>query len=111
MQQHHIPRDEHPDLFARIFAAVSYVWLIGAVPLYIFSPKGSFVHFHARQGLIITITSFILGVVMWIPIFGQVGGFLGMILVILGAVTGILHAMMGTRYRLPILGTWAEKLS
>ncbi len=102
---------EHPDLFARIFAAISYVWLFGAVPLYVLSPKDSFVHFHARQGLIITIASFVLGVVMWIPVLGQVGGLIAMLLIIVGAVAGILHALIGKRYRLPVIGTWAEKLS
>lgn len=84
-------------------------WLAGALFL-ILEKQNSFVRFHAMQSLATFLSLFILSMIAkFIP-------FVGVLLAILIAPVSILlwlflmyKAYLGEKYKLPIIGDWAEK--
>jgi uncharacterized membrane protein len=83
-------------------AALSYVWILSVVML-IIKKDDEFVKFHARQGLILFIASFV-GVIPFI------GWFIWLIVVVLDIV-GFIKALSGERYKVPVVGDIAEKIN
>lgn len=86
---------------SNLMAALSYVWIISVVMLVI-KKDDEFVKFHAKQGLILFIASFI-GV---IPV---IGWFIWAVIVVL-MIIGFIKALGGERYKIPVLGDLAEKI-
>ncbi|MDP2684595.1 MAG: hypothetical protein Q8P20_06125 [bacterium] len=87
---------------SNLMAALSYVWIISIVMM-IVKKDDKFVVFHAKQGLVLFIASFI-GV---IPI---IGWFIWIIVVIL-EIVGFIKALSGERYKIPVVGDIAEKIN
>jgi uncharacterized membrane protein len=87
---------------SNLMAALSYVWILSVVML-IIKKDDEFVKFHARQGLILFIASFV-GVIPFI------GWFIGLIVVVLDIV-GFIKALSGERYKVPVVGDIAEKIN
>ena len=86
----------------KILAALSYLsWLV-LIPLLV--SKSRFVKFHANQGLILFIASFIVGVVAVIPILGWLVSFVGGIVTFVLAIIGIVNVVNGKAKQLPIIG-------
>lgn len=86
----------------RLMAALSYLWLLSVVIL-ILKKDNPFITFHAKQGLVL----FIASIILWlIPLFG----WLLEILVIFGILVGLLKALAGEEYRLPLVADLAEKI-
>jgi len=87
---------------SNLMAALSYVWILSVVML-IIKKDDEFVKFHARQGLILFIVSFI-GV---IPV---IGWFIWLIVVVF-EIIGFIKALSGERYKVPVVGDIAEKIN
>jgi len=87
---------------SNLMAALSYVWILSIVML-IIKKDDEFVKFHARQGLILFIASFI-GV---IPV---IGWFIWLVVVVLDIV-GFIKALSGERYKMPVVGDIAGKIN
>ena len=87
---------------SNLMAALSYVWIISIVMM-IIKKDDKFVVFHAKQGLILFIASFI-GI---IPI---IGWFVWILVVILDII-GFIKALSGERYKIPVVGDLAEKIN
>lgn len=87
----------------KILAAVSYLWIASIVVL-ILKKDNEYVQFHAKQGLMLFITSVIL---MFIPI---IGWFLNLVVFAL-VVVGFVKAISGEKWQLPILGEFAKKIN
>ncbi len=87
---------------SNLMAALSYVWILSVVML-IIKKDDEFVKFHARQGLILFIASFI-GV---IPV---IGWFIWLIVVVF-EIIGFIKALSGERYKVPVVGDIAEKIN
>jgi uncharacterized membrane protein len=81
--------------------ALSYVWILSVVML-IIKKDDEFVKFHAKQGLILFIASFI-GVV---PVIGWA---IWLVVVVLDIV-GFIKALSGERYKMPVIGDIAGKI-
>lgn len=86
---------------SNLMAALSYVWVLSVVML-IVRKDDEFVKFHAKQGLILFIASFI-GV---IPVIGWVVW----LVVVVFDIIGFIKALSGERYRVPLVGDLAEKI-
>lgn len=86
---------------SNLMAALSYVWVLSIVMLFI-KKDDEFVKFHAKQGLILFIASFV-GV---IPFFGW---FIWLIVVVLDIV-GFIKALSGEKFKIPVVGDLAEKI-
>ncbi len=86
---------------SNLMAALSYLWIISIVML-IVKKDDAYVLFHARQGLVLFIASWL----SWIPIIGWLLG----IIVVLFVIWGFIKALSGEKYKLPIVGDIAEKI-
>jgi len=86
---------------SNLMAALSYVWIISIIMM-IIKKDDQFVVFHAKQGLVLFIASFI-GV---IPV---IGWFIWIIVVIF-EIIGFIKALSGERYKIPVIGDIAEKI-
>src|SRR3989338_1032727 len=84
----------------KIWAAVGYLWILSLVALAV-RKDNDFVRFHASQGSLL----FVLSVILWfIPILG----WLLNIVVFVAVIVGIIKALQGERWELPLLGSMAK---
>ena len=87
-----------------LIAILSYLGILFLIPM--FAAKDSpFAQFHAKQGLVLFITWFIAGFVMWIPLIGWAIGVVLFVLVVIG----IVNVLGGKQTPLPIIGKFASK--
>jgi len=90
----------------KIMAAISYVWILCLVPLFL-KRRSKFCQFHAKQGLVLFIIEVIGWLIFWIPLIG----WLLFIFILVMAVMGIMNAMQGNYWEMPILGKYARKIN
>lgn len=93
----------------RILSAIGYLWILCLLPL-LGKRESGFAQHHGRQGLVLTVASFIVWIVAWIPVIGWIIGFFGTIGVLILAVTGIQNAMQGKYWEMPVLGKYAKQI-
>ena len=86
---------------SNLMAALSYVWIISIVMM-IVKKDDKFVVFHAKQGLILFIASFV-GVIPFI-------GWAIWIVVVIMDIIGFIKALSGEKYKIPVVGDIAEKI-
>jgi len=84
----------------KIWAAVGYLWILSLVALAA-RKDNDFVRFHASQGALMFVISI---PCMFIPVVGW------MINLLLGIVSiiGIIKALQGEKWEIPIIGSWAK---
>ncbi len=87
---------------SNLMAALSYIWLISVIMLVI-KKDDEFVKFHAKQGLILFIIS-------WIGVIPVIGWIIDVIVVIF-IIIGFIKALTGERYKLPLIGDLAAKIN
>lgn len=97
-----------PSKDTRVLAAIGYIWILCLLPL-LGKRKSEFAQHHGKQGLVLTIASFIIGLVAWIPILGFFAWLCGIGLIML-AVTGIQKSLKGEYWEMPILGKYAQQI-
>jgi len=90
----------------KVIAAIGYIWILCLVPLFL-KRRSSFAQFHAKQGLVLFILEVVGWLIFWIPLIG----FLLYILVILFAAMGIMYALQGKYWEMPILGRYAKRIN
>lgn len=81
---------------------LSYVWILCLVPL-LSKRDSKFAQFHAKQGLILFIASFL----SWFPIIGQ----LIMLIIIVVSIMGILKTLNGEWWKIPFIYEWSKKIN
>jgi len=86
----------------KIWAAVGYLWILSLVVLAA-RKENEFVRFHASQGALLFVMSVVF---MFIPVLG----WLLNLLVGIAAVFGIIKALQGEKWELPIISPWAKGL-
>jgi len=90
----------------KVMAAISYVFILCLIPL-LGKKDSEYAQFHAKQGLILVISWFIIwvvGAVIW-PIL-----FLGNIALAILSIMGIVNALAGKKWEMPFLGKYANKI-
>ncbi len=87
---------------SHLMAAVSYVWLLAIVMLFV-KKDDKFVQFHAKQAVVLLIIS-VLGI---IPVLGWLIAFVCFI----GMVVGFINAWQGKEYKMPIIYGWSQKIN
>lgn len=95
--------DLDPD---RLMAVLSYVGILVLIPLFV-SRDNDFVMFHAKQGLVILvglIAALVIG--QWLAIIGTIL----FVMLLLVDVVGILKALSGHRWKIPVIGEIAKAL-
>lgn len=87
---------------AKLWAAVSYLWVLSLVALAA-RKNNDFVRFHASQGVLLFVLSIVF---MLIPGLG----WLLNILVAIAAIVGIIKSLQGEKWPLPVIGQFAKGL-
>ena len=94
----------------RYIAAVSYIPVLFIVPL-LAKKDSHFAQFHAKQGMLLTITWFIIWILGSIPIIGWfIIMPLGNLLMVVISILGILNALAGKYWKIPYLSQYADKI-
>ena len=93
----------------KIFAVLSYLWILCFIPL-LLKKDNKFAVFHAKQGLVLFIAEIALWIVRIVPILGWFISIVGSLLCGILALVGIVQALMGKYWKMPILGDYAEKI-
>ncbi len=83
-------------------AALSYIWILFLLPL-ILKRDSKFCQFHAKQGLILFILSFI----AWFPVIGWLIG----LAILVVSVIGIIKALSGERWEIPFIYDLSKKIN
>lgn len=94
----------------KLFGVLAYLGILVLIPLLVKKDDG-FVHWHAKQGLVLLIADVVVWVFMMIPIIGWfIGPILAFVLFVL-AVVAIIQVLMGNQWQIPVLGKYAEKFN
>lgn len=97
----------------KVVAAIGYLWILCLVPL-LAKKDSKFAQHHGKQGLVLTVVSVIMWVVgfilAFIPVIGWIILFACWITIIVLAVLGIINALNGNFWEMPILGEYAKKI-
>ncbi|MFH0829166.1 MAG: DUF4870 domain-containing protein [Candidatus Kerfeldbacteria bacterium] len=80
-----------------ILAAVSYIWIIGLILLFV--KQDTFIKFHARQSVVL----FLFSLIYFIPFIGWTIGWIIWMLAGVGMVVGFIMAWQGKEYRIPVV--------
>jgi len=86
----------------KIWAAAGYLWLLSLVVLAA-RKDNEYVKFHASQGALLFVVSIVF---MFIPVLG----WLLNVVVAVAAIVGIIKALQGEKWELPVIGKWAKSL-
>ena len=93
----------------KIFAVIAYLWILCLVPL-LLKKENKFALFHAKQGLVLFICEIALWIIGIIPFLGWFISVLGSLACGILALIGIIQALMGSYWKMPLLGDYAEKI-
>jgi uncharacterized membrane protein len=99
------PEEEKDVAENKVLAAIGYIWILCLVPL-LLGRASKFAQFHAKQGLALFVVEIAGMLVYWIPILGWA---LLVVLIVL-SVYGVVQALGGKYWELPIIGEYAQKI-
>jgi len=87
-------------------AAIGYIWILCFVPL-LLKRDSKFAQHHGKQALVLFIVEVVVGFIVWIPFLGWLLGLATLVL----AIMGILQALQGNYWEMPIIGQFAKKIN
>jgi uncharacterized membrane protein len=93
---------------ARSTAWLSYLGILWLVPLLTLKDN-SFAKFHVKQGIMLTIIWVATSILAAIPIVGWLADVVLWIYAVVMTILGIINALNGNYWRMPIAGKWAEE--
>ncbi len=93
----------------RFIAAIGYLGILCLVPL-LLKKDSVFAQHHGKQGLVLLIAWIILWVGNVIPVLGQIVWALGSIVLVILVILGMINALQGKMWDLPVLGGYAKNL-
>lgn len=93
-----------------VFGILSYLGLLVLIPLLV-KKDDEFVHFHAKQGVIMLIIWVAVWVVAFIPIMGWIISTLGFVVLSIISLIAIVKVLMGKKWEIPVVSTYADKLN
>ncbi len=89
-----------------LLAILSYFYVLVLIPL-IFGKKDEFIHYHAKQGLLLLILWVLAGFTFYLPYLPWVF----IIVIFVDVLFGVIHVILGKERPMPILGKMAERIS
>lgn len=101
------PQQDLPD--DRLMAAIGYLGILCLVPL-LLKKDSAFAMHHGKQGLIILIAWIALWVGNIIPVLGQIVWALGSIVLVILIIVGMVNALQGKLWDMPVLGKYAKHM-
>ena len=111
-QEEKAPEGDQGDIEKnKVMAVLSYIGILCLIPL-LAAKESKFAQFHAKQGLVLFLAEVLLSILYAIPVLNVVMIFVGWIIYILLvvlAIMGIVNALQGKYWKMPVLGGMAEK--
>lgn len=96
-------------LLERIVAAIGYLAILCLVPLLLFRESRFAMH-HGKQGFVILITWVLLWIGAIVPVIGWLIWAVGSMGLLLLMLFGMVQALYGNLWEIPVLGAYAKKL-
>ncbi len=93
-----------------VFAILSYLGILVLIPLLV-KKDDDFIHFHAKQGLVLLLVWIAVWIFTLIPVIGWVIGPLLSVVMLIISVIAIIQVIMGKKWEIPIVATYADKLN
>jgi uncharacterized membrane protein len=97
-------------LEGKIYAVIAYIGVLCIVSL-LLKKDNKFALFHGKQGLVLFIGEVACGLLNVIPVLGQLIWVLAVLVFGIMSLIGILQALMGNFWKMPVVGEIAEKIS
>lgn len=94
----------------KIFAVIGYLSILCLVPL-LLKKDNKFALHHGKQGLVLFIGEVAAAIINIIPILGQLIWVLAVLVFGMFSLAGIVQALMGNYWKMPVGGDIAEKIS
>lgn len=94
----------------KVFAILAYIGILCLIPLLV-KKENKFAFFHAKQGLVLFIAAVALGIVGMVPFLGWILAVIGFILIPITCLIGIIQALMGNYWRIPLVADLADKMN
>lgn len=94
----------------KIFAVLGYIGILCFVPLFL-KKENKFALFHGKQGLTLFIFEVAAAIISMIPFLGCFIGVLALIIFPILSLMGMIRAFMGHYWKIPVLGSVAEKIT
>ncbi|NQV89068.1 MAG: hypothetical protein HQ488_01985 [Parcubacteria group bacterium] len=107
MNDHLPPQSDLPD--DRLIAAIGYLGILCLIPL-LLKKESAFAQHHGKQGLVLLIAWVVLWIGNIVPILGQIVFSLGSIVLVILIILGMVNAIDGKMWNMPILGKYAKNL-
>lgn len=98
-----------PTMMGRLLAMLSYVGILSIVPLVI-SGNNSYIQFHARQGIVLWLWELLAICTLLFPVAGTFFFQLSVIICTLLSVVGMVSALLGRAWQLPVVSRIATIL-
>jgi uncharacterized membrane protein len=93
-----------------VFGILAYLGILVLIPLLV-KKDDDFVHFHAKQGLVMLIVWIAVWIVAMVPFIGWVLGSLLWLIVAIVSLIAIVKVLMGEKWEIPVVCTYADKLN
>lgn len=94
----------------KIFAVIGYLGILCLLPL-LLKKDNKFALFHGKQGLVLFIGEVGAAIINIVPILGQLIWVIAVLAFGILSLVGIVQALMGNYWKMPIMGDIAEKIS
>ncbi len=93
-----------------VFGVLSYLGILVLIPL-LLKKDDDFVHFHAKQGLILLILWIAIAIISMVPFLGWIIGLLSYVVLGIVGLIAIVKVIMGEKWEIPVVSTYADKLN
>lgn len=93
-----------------VFGVLSYIPILVLIPLLV-KRDDEFVHFHAKQGLILLIVWIAAWIVTFLPFVGWLIYSLAVVCLGIISLIAIVKVLMGQKWEIPVICTYADKLN
>lgn len=97
----------------KVLAAIGYISILCLVPL-LLARESKYAQYHAKQGLVLFVVELVVMFVSmifgWIPVIGWLAVFVMYISVLILAIVGIIKALQGEMWEMPLIGKYAKTL-
>ena len=103
-------KNDHVVNEGKLYAMVAYLWILCLVPLF-FKKDNQFALFHGKQGLVLFIGELAISVIGVVPFLGWLCFFVGTLVFGVLSLVGIVNALIGNYWKMPVVGDLAEKIS
>ncbi len=93
-----------------VLGILSYIPILVLIPVLI-KKDDDFVHFHAKQGLVLLFVWVGVWIITIIPFVGWIIGILLSTILSLISLVAIVKVLMGEKWEIPVVSTYADKLN